>query len=179
MEHKIKILVIGVMIAALTFGVIIVGIVFGGFSLFYFTVQEESGVNEQEEIGVRISYDVVSTQGATDNLTGMESVNVHGTFWNSGDKEAKNVTVTLIFTDTVHDKVVRKTVVKGVDLLPDGASSAIFDAGYLREITIPKTSVDKTIQVNWIEDGQLKNFTTRLGAGMTTRLDAGTNKAKQ
>ncbi|MCD4786776.1 MAG: hypothetical protein K8R09_00990, partial [Desulfobacterales bacterium] len=98
-------------------------------------------------------------------LTGMESVNVHGTFWNSGDKEAKNVTVTLIFTDTVHDKVVRKTVVKGVDLLPDGASSAIFDAGYLREMTIPKTSVDKTIQVNWIEDGQLKNFTTQLGAG--------------
>ena len=168
MEHKIKILVIGVMIAAITFGVIIVGIIVGGFALFNFTVQEESGLKGNV---MDISYDIVCTQGATDNLTGMESVNVHGTFWNSGDKEAKNVTVTLIFTDTVHDKVVRKTVVKGVDLLPDGASSATFDAGYLREMTIPKTSVDKTIQVNWIEDGQLKNF--------TTRLDAGTNKAKQ
>jgi len=158
MENKIKILVIGVLIAAITFGVIIVGIIVGGFALFNFTVQEESSV--------RISYDVVSTQGATDNLTGMEIVHVNGTFWNSGDKEAKNVTVTLIFTDTVHDKVVRQTVVEGVDLLPDGASSASFDAGYLREMTIPKTSVDKTIQVNWIEDGELKNFTTRLGAGM-------------
>ena len=169
MENKIKILVIGVLIAAITFGVIIVGIIVGGFALFNFTVQEESSVGTSYDVvesGVRISYDVVSTQGATDNLTGMESVNVHGTFWNSGDKEAKNVTVTLIFTDTVHDKVVRQTVVEGVDLLPDGASSAGFDAGYLREMTIPKTSVDKTIQVNWIEDGELKNFTTRLGAGM-------------
>jgi hypothetical protein len=162
MDNTIKILVIGVMITVITFGVIIVGNIIVGYSLY--------NLVEQEEIGVRISYDVVSTQGATDNLTGMESVNVHGTFWNSGDKEAKNVTVTLIFTDTVHDKVVRKTVVKGVDLLPDGASSAKFDARYLREMTIPKTSVDKTIQVNWIEDGQLKNF--------TKRLDGGTNNAK-
>ena len=163
MTNKIKILVIGVMIAAITFGVIIVGNIIVGYSLYNTVEQKESRVN--------ICYDVVCTQGAAENLTGMESVNVHGTFWNTGDNEVKNVTVTVIFTDTAHDKVVRKTVVKGVDLLPDGASSAIFDAGYLREMTIPKTSVDKTIQVNWIEDGQLKNF--------TTRLDAGTNKAKQ
>jgi len=159
MENKIKILVIGVMIAAITFGVIIVGDVLVGFTVF-------NSHTEQKESGVGISYDVVCTQGAAKNLTGMESVNVHGTFWNSGDKEAKNVTVTLIFTDTAHDRVVKKTVVKGVDLLPDGASSAEFDAGYLREMTIPKTSVDKTIQVNWIEDGQSKTFTTRLNAGM-------------
>ena len=163
MDNTIKILLIGVMIAAITFGVIIAGNIIVGYSLY--------NLVEQEEIGVRISYDVVSTQGATDNLTGMEIVHVNGTFWNSGDKEANNVTVILIFTDTVHDKVVRQTVVEGVDLLPDGASSASFDAGYLREMTIPKTSVDETIQVNWIEDGELKNF--------TTRLDAGTNKAKQ
>jgi hypothetical protein len=43
---------------------------------------------------------------------------VHGTVCNTGDKEAKNVTVTVIFTDTAHDKVVRKTVVEEVDLLP-------------------------------------------------------------
>ncbi|MCD4797403.1 MAG: hypothetical protein K8R19_00140, partial [Methanosarcinales archaeon] len=69
MEHKIKILIIGVMIAAITFGVIIVGIILGGFSLFYFTVQEESGGSISEDSGVRISYDIVCTQGATDNLT--------------------------------------------------------------------------------------------------------------
>lgn len=160
MENKIKILVIGVMIAAITFGVIIVGIISGGFSLFYFTVQEESGGSISEDSSVRISYDIVCTQGATDKLTGMESVKVHGTVCNIGDKEAKNVTVTVIFTDTAHDRVVRKTVVEGVDLLPDGAVSVEFDAEYLRELTIPKTLVDKTIQVNWIEDGELKTLTT-------------------
>jgi hypothetical protein len=38
----------------------------------------------------------------------MESVKVHGTVCNKGDKEAKNVTVTVIFIDTTHDKVVKK-----------------------------------------------------------------------
>ncbi|KAF5418197.1 MAG: hypothetical protein C5S45_09510 [Candidatus Methanocomedens sp.] len=162
MENKIKILVIGVMIAAITFGVIIVGIIVGGFALFNFTVQEESGmVAEPQVSGMDISYDVVCTQGAAENLTGMESVKVHGTVWNTGDEELKNITVTVIFTDTAHDRVVRQTVVKGVDLLPDGAASIEFDAEYLRELTIPKTSVDETIQVNWIEDQKLKTFTTR------------------
>ena len=151
MGHKIKILVIGLTIV----GVIIAGIVLGGFSLY--------NLVEQKESGVHIAYNVVSTQGqgGIENLSGMESVKVHGTVWNIGDKEAKNVTVTVIFTDTAHDKVVRKTVVEGVDLLPDGASSIEFDAEYLRELTIPKTSVNETIQVNWIEDGELRTFTTR------------------
>ena len=161
MEHKIKILVIGVMIAAITFGVIIVGIIVGGFALFNFTVQEESGGSISEERGVSISYDVVCTQGAAENLTGMESVKVHGTVCNTGNEELKNVTVTVIFTDTAHDREVRKTVVEGVDLLPDGASSAEFDAGYLREMTIPKTLVNETIQIEWEEDGQLKTLTSR------------------
>ena len=154
MENKIKILVIGVMIVAITFGVIIVGNVIVGFSLYNLVEQKESGVN--------ICYDVVCTQGAAENLTGMESVNVHGTFWNIGDKEVKNVTVTVIFTDAAHDRVVRKTVVEGVDLLPDGAVSVEFDAGYLREMTIPKTLVNETIQIEWEEDGQLKTLTSRL-----------------
>ena len=156
MENKIKILVIGVMIAAITFGVIIVGNVIVGFSLYNLVEQKESGVN--------ISYDVVSSQGqwGIENLSGMESVKIHGTFWNTGDKEAKNVTVTVIFTDTAHDKVVRKTVVEGVDLLPDGAVSVQFDAEYLRELTIPKTLVNETIQIEWEEDGQLKTLTSRL-----------------
>jgi len=167
MENKIKILVIGIIIVAITFGAIIVGIILGGFSLYNLAEQKESGVGISY---VGITYDVVCTQGAAENLTGMESVKVHGMFWNTGNKEAKNVTVTLIFTDTAHDKVVRQTVVKGVDLLPDGASSAGFDAGYLREMIIPKTLVNETMQVNWMEDGQLKTFTTQLAAGM--------NKAK-
>ena len=114
-----------------------------------------------QESGMDISYDVVCTQGAAENLTGMESVKVHGTVRNTGDKELKDVTVTVIFTDAAHDRVVRKTVVEGVDLLPDGAVSVEFDAEYLRELTIPKTLVCKTIQVDWIEDGQLRTFATR------------------
>ena len=114
-----------------------------------------------QESGMDISYDVVCTQGAAENLTGMESVKVHGTVRNTGNKELKDVTVTVIFTDAAHDRVVRKTVVEGVDLLPDGAVSVEFDAEYLREMTIPKTAVDATIQVNWIADGELKTFTTR------------------
>ena len=85
----------------------------------------------RQENGVDIAYDVVSTQGAAENLTGMESVNVYGMVWNIGDKEAKNVTVTVIFTDTAHDRVVRKTVVDGVDLPPKGAVSVEFNAEYL------------------------------------------------
>jgi len=115
----------------------------------------------RQESGVNIYYDVVCTQGTAENLTGMDSVKVHGTVWNTGDKEAKNVTVTVIFTDTAHEKVVRKTVVEEVDLLPDGAVSVEFDAEYLREMTIPKTLVDEIIQVNWMEDGQLKTLTSR------------------
>jgi hypothetical protein len=52
-------------------------------------------------------------------------------------------------------------VVEGVDLLLDGASSIEFDAEYLRELTIPKTLVNETIQVDWVEDNKLKIFTTR------------------
>lgn len=91
----------------------------------------------------------------------MERVKVYGTVHNTGDEELKNITVIVIFTDTAHDRVVRKTVVEGVDLLPDGAAPVEFDADYLRELTIPKTLVDGTIQVNWIEGGELKTFTTR------------------
>ena len=150
MGHKIKILVIGLIIV----GVIIAGIVLGGFSLYNLVEQKESGVN--------IAYDVVSSQGqgGIENLSGIESVKVHGTIWNIGDKEAKNVTVTVIFTDPAHDKVVRKTVVEGVDLLPNGVQYEKFNTMYFRELTIPKTLVEETIQVNWIEDGQLKTVSS-------------------
>ena len=153
MENKIKILVICVMMAAITIGVIIVGNVFVGYSLYNFA--------EPEVDGMDISYDVVCTQGEAENLTGMESVKVYGTVSNTGDEELKNITVTVIFTDNAHDRVVRQIVVEGVDLLLDGASSIEFDAEYLRELTIPKTSVNETIQVDWVEDNKLKTFTTR------------------
>ena len=70
------------------------------------------------------------------------------------------MTLFLIFTNTAHDRVVRQTVAEGVDLLPDSTASIEFDAEYLREMTMPKTSVNETIQVNWIEDGELKTLTT-------------------
>ena len=103
----------------------------------------------RQESGVDIAYDVVSTQGAAENRSGMDSVKVHGTVWNMGDKEAKNVTLTIIFTDPAHDKVVRKMVLEGVDLLPDGVQYEKFNTVYLRELTIPKTEVDVEIQVDW------------------------------
>lgn len=146
MWNRIKILAIGVVMTA---------IIFGGVYFLHYAEQKESGVN--------IGYDVVSSQGqgGMENISGMESVKVHGTVWNTGDKEAKNVTVTIIFTDTAHDKVVRKTVLEGVDLLPDGVQYEKFNTDYLRELTIPKTLVNETIQVNWIEDGHLKTLSSR------------------
>jgi hypothetical protein len=132
MENKLKTLVIGVMIAA---------IIFGGVYLLLHAGQKESGVH--------IAYDILKTQGAAENLSGMESGKVFGTVSNIGDKEAKNVTVNVILTDTAHNEVVRKTVIKGVDLLPKGAMRVEFDTEYLREITIPKTEVDVEIQVDW------------------------------
>lgn len=53
-----------------------------------------------------------------------------------------------------------KTVLEGVDLLPEGVQYEEFNTEYLRELTIPKTLVNETIQVNWIEDGQLKTLSS-------------------
>lgn len=87
----------------------------------------------------------------------MESVEVHGTVSNFGDKEAKNVMVSVIFTDTAHDKIVKETVLEGVDL--PGAVSVGFRTEYLRGVTTPKTEVDIKIQIDWEEDGQLRTMT--------------------
>jgi hypothetical protein len=77
----------------------------------------------------------------------------------SGIKRQKNVTVNVILTDTAHSEVVRKTVIEGIDLLPNGKQYVEFDTEYLREPTIPKTEVDVEIQVDWEEDGQLRTMT--------------------
>jgi len=156
MEHKIKILVICVMTAAIIFGVIIAGNFFVGHSLYYLAEQKESGVN--------IDYDVVSSQAqwGTENLSGMETVKVNGTVCNAGDKEAKNVMITIIFTDTAHDRIVRKAVVEGADLLPAGMQYIEFGSEYSREPTTPKTLVDTITLIEWKEDGQLKTLRVRL-----------------
>jgi hypothetical protein len=162
MEHKFKILVIGILIAAITYGVIIVGNIFVGYSLYNFAEPEVNGMD--------ISYDVVCTQGAAENLTGIECVKVYGTVRNTGNEDLKNITVSVIFTDTAHDRVVRQTVVEGVDLLLGGAASIEFDAEYLRELTIPKTSVDESIQINWIEDGDI-NFCHTIVCDSETKCE--------
>ncbi|KAF5416912.1 MAG: hypothetical protein C5S49_04140 [Candidatus Methanogaster sp.] len=55
MNNKIKILIIGVMITAITIGVLIVGNVFAGYLPY--------NLAEPKVNGMDISYDVVCTQG--------------------------------------------------------------------------------------------------------------------
>nr|QNO53994.1 hypothetical protein OHMBFCMF_00013 [Methanosarcinales archaeon ANME-1 ERB6] len=57
MENKIKILVIGIIIAAITFGVIIVGNIFLGFSL-YNLVQEQKQSDLVEEVQLKYNSDL-------------------------------------------------------------------------------------------------------------------------
>jgi hypothetical protein len=114
----------------------------------------------QRTAGVHIVSSVGISQGAAGNNTEMESIKVNGTFWNDGDITAKNVTATVIFTDTAHNKVVRKTAKEGVDLLPNKRSIEEFDSEYSREKTIPKTDVNVTVKFDWVENGQSKTTST-------------------
>ncbi len=109
---------------------------------------------------VNIVSDVGISQGEVENNTEMESVKVHGTFWNDGSLVAKNLTATIIFTDAAHNKVVRKNVPVGGDLLPNKGNVMEFDSEYLRERTVPKTVVNVTIQYDYMENGQLRNSST-------------------
>ncbi len=106
---------------------------------------------------VHIVSDVGISQGAAENNTELESVKVHGTFWNDGNLVAKNLTATVIFTDAAHNRVIRKNVPVGGDLLPDRGQVMQFDSEYLREKTVSKTVVNVTVQFDWMENGQLKN----------------------
>ena len=110
---------------------------------------------------VRIISSVTISQGAAENNTEMEIVRVHGTFANDGDIAAKNLTASVIFADAKHNEIVRKTVKEGVNLLPNRALVVEFESEYSRKKTIPKTTVNITIQFDWMENGQLK--TTRAG----------------
>ncbi len=106
---------------------------------------------------VHIVSDVGISQGVAENNTEMESVKVHGTFWNDGNLVAKNLTATVIFTDAAHNRVIRKNVPVEGDLLPDRGQVVQFDSEYLREKTVPKTVVNVTVQFEWMENGQLKS----------------------
>jgi len=118
----------------------------------------------QRTAGVHIESDVSISQGAAENNTEMESVKVHGTFWNEGDLIAKNLTAMVIFTDAAHNKVVRKNVHVGGDLLSNKGQFIEFDSEYLRERTVPKTVVNVTIKFDWMENGQLKTTETLLSS---------------
>ncbi len=109
---------------------------------------------------IHIVSDVGISQGAAENNTELESVKVHGTFWNDGNLVAKNLTAIVIFTDAANNRVVRKNVPVGGDLLPNKEQVMQFDSEYLREKTVPKTVVNVTVQFEWIENGRLKNSST-------------------
>ena len=105
----------------------------------------------------------------------METVKVHGTFWNDGDIIAKNLTAIVIFTDTAHNKVVRKNVPVGGDLLPNKGLFMEFDSEYLRERTVPKTEVNVTVQFDWIENGLSRTTKTFLSRDDSDSSDGGDN----
>jgi inhibitor of cysteine peptidase len=126
----------------------------------------------QRTAGVHIVSDVGISQGAVENNSEMESIKVHGTFWNEGDIIAKNLTATVIFTDAAHNKVVRKKVPVGGDLLANKGQIMEFDSEYIRERTLPKTVVHVTIRFDWMENGQLKTTETFLSGGES---DSGNN----
>ena len=63
-----------------------------------------------------------------------------------------------MFIDDAHDKVEINTIYQNVDLLPNSETAIGFKAQYLREKTIPKTSVNTTLQLEWMEDGVLKQM---------------------
>jgi len=99
---------------------------------------------------VDIAYNYVVTQGLVDS--GMEKVEINGTIWNQGEKEAENLAITALFIDEYHGKIAEKPVKVKENLLPDEQINIY--AKYLREKTIPKTEVKVKIRVEWTEDGE-------------------------
>ncbi|VVB97405.1 Uncharacterised protein [uncultured archaeon] len=113
---------------------------------------------------VHIVSEVGISQGAAENNTEMETIKVHGTFWNDGNLVAKNLAAAIIFTDTANNKVVRKNIPIGGDLPPDKGSVMEFDSEYTREKTMPKTDVNITIQYDWMENGQSRTTLTPVNS---------------
>ena len=108
-------------------------------------------VQTPEPKRVDIAYDYVVTQGLAE--FGMEKVEINGTLWNQGEKEARNLAITALFIDEYHGKIVEKPVkMMKENLLPEERIN--IHAKYFREKTIPKSTVEAKIKVGWEEDGQ-------------------------
>ena len=88
----------------------------------------------------------------------MEIVRLNGSLVNDGDITAENFKLSVVFIDDAHDKVEIRTIYENVDLLPNSETVISFESEYLREKTIPKTSVNATLQLEWMEDGVLKQM---------------------
>ena len=88
----------------------------------------------------------------------MEFVRLNGSLVNDGDITAENFKLSVVFIDDVHDKVEINTIYQNIDLLPNSETVIGFESEYLRRKTIPKTSVNATLQLEWIEDGVLKQM---------------------
>ncbi len=131
----------------------------------------------QRTAGVAIETEFGISPWVAGNNTEMESIKLHGTFWNLGTMIAKNLTATVIFTDAAHKKVIRKNVPVSGDLLPNKGSAMEFDSEYTRERTIPKTDVNISVQFDWMENGQSKNYSLPVYSGsysvtiVTTQLN--------
>lgn len=112
----------------------------------------------QETQGVNIFPSFTVGQGGIVNDTQNESVTVNGSFVNTGDITAEDLTITVIFTDIAHDKIVRRIVKEGVDMLPNNELTLEFELAYIREMTEPKTAVNVTVQLDWKENGESKTM---------------------
>ena len=112
----------------------------------------------QETQGANIFSSVEIGQGGIVNDTQNQSVTVYGSFANTGDITAEDLTITVIFTDVAHNKVVRKIVKEGVDMLPNNELILEFESEYIRERTEPKTYVNVTVQLDWKENGESKTM---------------------
>ncbi|RLI76174.1 hypothetical protein DRO97_01475 [Archaeoglobales archaeon] len=103
-----------------------------------------------------IAVDYAVTQGLDEPR--MEEVKVTGTISNIGKREVRNLTITAIFIDSAHNRIIEKSVeyiaTEARSLLPNERIN--FDANYFREATIPKTDVKVKIKVKWEEDEEHK-----------------------
>ena len=88
----------------------------------------------------------------------MKIVKFNGSLVNDGDIAAENFKLSVVFTNEAHDKVVINTIYENVNLLPNSEHVMGFESQYLREKTIPKTLVNATLQLEWMEDGVLKQM---------------------
>jgi len=95
---------------------------------YFAPMQKNKYVHIVSEVGI--------SQGAVENNTKIETIMVHGTFWNDGTLIAKNLVVAIIFEDTAIGKVVRKNIPIGGDLPPYTGSIMSFDSEYTREKTM-------------------------------------------